>query len=148
MLARESYTHQVATRWYRAPELLFGARKYGPGVDLWAVGTILGELLVGSPLFPGENDINQIYKVIQTLGNPDESEWLGVKSLPDYNKISFPDLQPLSLRSMIPNASNAAIHLLQYFLRYNPEERCTAEEGMRQDWFFTPPLAVSRGLER
>jgi cell cycle related kinase len=50
---------QVATRWYRAPELLYGARWYTEGVDLWAVGCILGELLNSSPLFPGENDIDQ-----------------------------------------------------------------------------------------
>jgi serine/threonine protein kinase len=50
---------QVATRWYRAPELLYGARRYTEGVDLWAVGCILGELLNSSPLFPGENDIDQ-----------------------------------------------------------------------------------------
>jgi serine/threonine protein kinase len=52
-------TVQVATRWYRAPELLYGARRYTEGVDLWAVGCILGELLNSSPLFPGENDIDQ-----------------------------------------------------------------------------------------
>ena len=49
----------MATRWYRAPELLYGARRYTEGVDLWAVGCILGELLNCSPLFPGENDIDQ-----------------------------------------------------------------------------------------
>ena len=50
----------MATRWYRAPELLYGARKYTEGVDLWAVGCIFGELLNNSPLFPGENDIDQL----------------------------------------------------------------------------------------
>ncbi len=55
---------QVATRWYRAPELLYGARRYTEGVDLWAVGCILGELLNSSPLFPGENDIDQAKKAV------------------------------------------------------------------------------------
>ena len=63
---------QVATRWYRAPELLYGARKYTEGVDLWAVGCIFGELLNNSPLFPGENDIDQLGIVIRKLGTPSE----------------------------------------------------------------------------
>lgn len=62
------YSHQVATRWYRAPELLYGARNYTEGVDLWAVGCILGELCNNCPLFPGENDIDQLGIVIRHLG--------------------------------------------------------------------------------
>ncbi|XP_041602426.1 cyclin-dependent kinase 20 isoform X5 [Vulpes lagopus] len=69
------YTHQVATRWYRAPELLYGARQYDQGVDLWAVGCILGELLNGSPLFPGENDIEQLCCVLRILGTPSPQVW-------------------------------------------------------------------------
>jgi serine/threonine protein kinase len=91
------YSHQVATRqhqtlitlavdfpiwlvfyyyrWYRAPELLYGAREYDAGVDLWAVGCIFGELLNNSPLFPGENDIEQLCCVLRVLGTPTEEMW-------------------------------------------------------------------------
>ncbi|XP_056278173.1 cyclin-dependent kinase 20 isoform X2 [Pseudoliparis swirei] len=69
------YSHQVATRWYRAPELLYGARKYDEGVDLWAVGCIFGELLNSSPLFPGENDIEQLCCVLRVLGTPTADTW-------------------------------------------------------------------------
>uniref|UniRef100_A0A6Q2XCV3 Cyclin-dependent kinase 20 n=1 Tax=Esox lucius TaxID=8010 RepID=A0A6Q2XCV3_ESOLU len=69
------YSHQVATRWYRAPELLYGARKYDEGVDLWAVGCIFGELLNNSPLFPGENDIEQLCCVLRVLGTPNQRTW-------------------------------------------------------------------------
>ncbi|MGH0190025.1 UNVERIFIED_CONTAM: hypothetical protein FKN15_041488 [Acipenser sinensis] len=69
------YSHQVATRWYRAPELLYGARKYDEGVDLWAVGCIFGELLNNSPLFPGENDIEQLCCVLRVLGTPNVKIW-------------------------------------------------------------------------
>ncbi|XP_076860125.1 cyclin-dependent kinase 20 isoform X2 [Brachyhypopomus gauderio] len=69
------YSHQVATRWYRAPELLYGARKYDEGVDLWAVGCIFGELLNNSPLFPGENDIEQLCCVLRVLGTPNQEVW-------------------------------------------------------------------------
>ncbi|XP_069738948.1 cyclin-dependent kinase 20 isoform X2 [Phaenicophaeus curvirostris] len=69
------YSHQVATRWYRAPELLYGARHYDEGVDLWAVGCIFGELLNLSPLFPGENDIEQLCCILRALGTPSPRAW-------------------------------------------------------------------------
>ncbi|XP_037267474.1 cyclin-dependent kinase 20 [Falco rusticolus] len=69
------YSHQVATRWYRAPELLYGARHYDEGVDLWAVGCVFGELLNLSPLFPGESDIEQLCCVLRALGTPSPRAW-------------------------------------------------------------------------
>lgn len=77
------YTHQVVTRWYRAPELLFGARKYGTGIDLWAVGCILAELLLRKPLLPGETDLDQLSKIFQVMGTPNEENW------PVSSEISF-----------------------------------------------------------
>jgi serine/threonine protein kinase len=61
--------------WYRPPELLFGARRYTAAVDMWAVGTVLAELLTFAPLFPGTNDIDQIFKVFQILGTPTPENW-------------------------------------------------------------------------
>ena len=69
------YTHQVVTRWYRAPELLFGARKYGTGVDIWAIGCILAELLLRTPLLPGESDLDQLDKITRAFGTPTEEIW-------------------------------------------------------------------------
>tara|TARA_B100000780_G_C21040289_1_gene417421 strand:- start:53 stop:1054 length:1002 start_codon:yes stop_codon:yes gene_type:complete len=138
--SNDSYTHQVATRWYRAPELLFGARKYGVGVDLWAVGTIFGELLNHSPIFPGENDINQIYRVLQVLGTPTIELWPEVIDLPDFNKISFPTMTPIHLKHVVPNGSLPALDLLLSFLKYRPQNRCTAQRGSTHTWFYTRPL--------
>ncbi|KAG9488161.1 hypothetical protein GDO78_007781 [Eleutherodactylus coqui] len=69
------YTHQVVTRWYRSPELLFGARMYGVGVDMWAVGCILAELLLRVPFLPGDSDLDQLTKIFETLGTPTEEQW-------------------------------------------------------------------------
>lgn len=69
------YTHQVVTRWYRSPELLFGARIYGVGVDMWAVGCILAELLLRVPFLQGESDLDQLTKIFQVLGTPTEETW-------------------------------------------------------------------------
>lgn len=69
------HTHRVVTRFYRAPELLFGARAYGPGVDIWAVGCIIAELLLRVPFLPGESDLDQLTKIFTTLGSPSEETW-------------------------------------------------------------------------
>ncbi|KAJ1339126.1 hypothetical protein BSLG_006264 [Batrachochytrium salamandrivorans] len=109
------YSHQVATRWYRAPELLYGARIYDTGVDLWAVGCIFGELLNHSPLFPGQNDIDQLYCVIGILGSPTSEVWPELDKLPDYGKIQFPSLPPIPLENICPDASTDAALLDPYF---------------------------------
>ena len=79
-------SHQVCTRWYRCPELLYGANSYDYAVDMWSVGCIIGELLQKWPLFKGESDIEQLCLVVTALGTPPLS-W--VDSLPDFNKIQF-----------------------------------------------------------
>ncbi|KAK7481799.1 hypothetical protein BaRGS_00026946 [Batillaria attramentaria] len=124
------YSHQVATRWYRAPELLYGARKYDEGVDLWAAGCIFGELLNNSPVFPGENDIEQLCLVIRVLGTPNEKTWPGIsdEDLPDFHKISFSPCQPMPLEEIFPDASPEALDLLKCFL------------ALLHPYFFTEPL--------
>lgn len=134
------YTHQVATRWYRAPELLYGARQYNQGVDLWAVGCILGELLNGSPLFPGENDIEQLCCVLRILGTPSPQVWPEITELPDYNKISFKEQAPVPLEEVLPDASPQALDLLGRFLLYPPLQRIAASQALLHQYFFTAPL--------
>ncbi|CAI8043245.1 Cyclin-dependent kinase 7 [Geodia barretti] len=70
-------THQVVTRWYRSPELLFGARLYGTGVDIWAVGCIIAELLLRVPFIPGDTDLGQLTKIFEICGTPTEEIWPG-----------------------------------------------------------------------
>ncbi|XP_044856329.1 cyclin-dependent kinase 20 isoform X3 [Mauremys mutica] len=125
------YSHQVATRWYRAPELLYGARKYDEGVDLWAVGCIFAELLNNSPLFPGENDIEQLCCVLRVLGTPSQRIWPEITELPDYNKISFKDNPPIPLEEVLPDAPPQALQLLKHFLVYPSRERVKAAQGQR-----------------
>ncbi|XP_052780312.1 cyclin-dependent kinase 20-like [Mya arenaria] len=134
------YSHQVATRWYRAPELLYGARKYDEGVDLWAVGCIFGELLNNSPLFPGENDIKQLCCVQGVLGTPNEKIWPGMHELPDYNKITFPETHPMPFELVVPDASTEALDLLKKFLVYQSKQRVSAKEALVHPYFFTEPL--------
>ncbi|XP_054642923.1 cyclin-dependent kinase 20 [Dunckerocampus dactyliophorus] len=134
------YSHQVATRWYRAPELLYGARKYDKGVDLWAVGCIFGELLNSSPLFPGENDIEQLCCVLRVLGTPTCDTWPEMVDLPDYNKITFKENPAIPLEELIPDSSPQAIHLLNKFLVYPSKQRCPAQQALLHEYFFCSPL--------
>ncbi|KAK0058135.1 cyclin-dependent kinase 20-like isoform X1 [Biomphalaria pfeifferi] len=136
------YSHQVATRWYRAPELLYGARKYDEGVDLWAVGCIFGELLNNTPIFPGETDIEQLCLVIRVLGTPNEKNWPGMSKLdlPDFHKISFPENAPIPLEEIVPDASTEALDLLKQFLVYPSKQRIAATKALLHPYFFTEPL--------
>ncbi|XP_016522500.1 cyclin-dependent kinase 20 isoform X3 [Poecilia formosa] len=128
------YSHQVATRWYRAPELLYGARKYDEGVDLWAVGCIFGELLNSSPLFPGENDIEQLCCVLRVLGTPTRESWPEMVELPDYNKITFKENPAIPLEEIVPDTCPQAVDLLCRFLVYPSRRRCSATQDDGSGW--------------
>ncbi len=82
------YTNLVVTRWYRPPELLLGATKYTSAVDLWGVGCVFGEILKRKPIFPGGNDIDQVDRIFQLCGTPDDSSWPGYRNLPAYQIIA------------------------------------------------------------
>jgi serine/threonine protein kinase len=79
-------THEVVTLWYRAPEILLGQASYTPSVDIWSVGCIYAEMLMGKPLFEGECEIGQLFKIFRVLGTPNESVWAGVSSLPEFKR--------------------------------------------------------------
>merc|ERR1712133_194610 len=96
-----SYTHEVVTLWYRAPEVLLGTKFYSTAVDIWSIGCIFAEMITRKALFQGDSEIDQLFRIFRTLGTPDESTWPGVTSLPD-SKSSFPKWQPNDLTRLIP----------------------------------------------
>merc|ERR550532_390726 len=83
------YTHDVITLWYRAPELLLGAEKYGPEVDIWSAGCIIAEMASGYPTFPGDSEIGTIFKIMKFVGSPTEETWPGYHTLEHWKK-TFP----------------------------------------------------------
>ena len=93
-----------------------------------------------SPLFPGENDIEQLCCVLRVLGTPSEKSWPGMSELPDYNKITFPDMPPIPFDEILPDASPEALDLLKRFLIYPSKQRISAEEALLHPYFFTEPL--------
>ncbi|XP_040568399.1 cyclin-dependent kinase 20 [Lepeophtheirus salmonis] len=136
------YSHEVATRWYRAPELLYGSRSYTQSMDLWSTGCIFGEMLNRSPIFRGENDIDQLGIVIKVLGTFNEETWPGAKELPDYSKITFPSMQPIPLEEIVPDASKEAQSLLKAFLVYDGKIRVEADTALRHRFFNSHPIAT------
>ncbi|KAH3766801.1 Cyclin-dependent kinase 20 [Pelomyxa schiedti] len=136
----ELMTNQVATRWYKAPELLLGAQRYDFGIDIWALGCVFVELLCGEPLFPGETDIDQLFKIVQILGTPTVQNWPGVQALPDFNKLVFSPLAATPFRDVIPRCSQGAIDLISKLLVYNPDSRLSAAQALVDPYFFTTPL--------
>merc|ERR1712023_460758 len=73
-----SYTHEVVTLWYRAPDVLLGSRKYSTPVDVWSVGCIFAEMVTGRPLFPGSDDNDQLRRIVKILGSPNPKSWPGI----------------------------------------------------------------------
>jgi len=131
------YTHQVVTRWYRAPELLFGARIYGTGVDIWAVGCILAELLLRVPFFPGDSDLDQLSKIFQALGTPDENRWPGMLQLPDY--VQFKPFPGTPFKHIFTAAQDDLLGILEKMLHVNPLERCTCAQALKMAYFNNKP---------
>ncbi|XP_055384946.1 cyclin-dependent kinase 20 isoform X2 [Condylostylus longicornis] len=129
------YSPQVATRWYRAPEILWGSQKYGPAIDIWAGGCVLAEMLRGVPLFAGTTDIEQLALVIRTLGTPNAVEWPELRSLPDFNKIRFPYSKGENWENLFPSCTGAnEIDLVTKLIRYNPKYRLTGEQAVQHKY--------------
>jgi cell cycle related kinase len=146
MVSSAPMTHEVATRSYRAPELLLGCRHYTAAVDMWGAGCILAEMLIGcgrSPVFCGEGDIDQITRIFAVLGTPTEASWPTVNELPDWGKIAFKPQAGVGLRAVVgPRASPAAVDLLSSLLALDPSRRLTAAAALAHPFFSEAPAAT------
>ncbi|KAJ1795995.1 Cyclin-dependent kinase catalytic subunit [Coemansia sp. RSA 2399] len=128
------YTHEVVTLWYRAPEILMGSRHYSIGMDMWSVGCIFAEMVKRKPLFPGDSEIDEIFKIFRILGTPTEEIWPDLTSLPDY-KPSFPKWQAKNLASFLPGLDADGIDLLKRMLIYDPAHRISAKQALAHPYF-------------
>lgn len=139
----EDFTSNVVTRWYRAPELLLGAKHYEGGVDIWAVGIIFAELMLRVPYLPGADDVDQIDVTFRALGTPTDDEWEHVSSLPGYNNLSvYPQPGRQELRKRFLAASELALDLLDGMLTLNPNNRWSTEKCLLSEFFLESPAAT------
>ncbi|MBA0636863.1 hypothetical protein Godav_029387 [Gossypium davidsonii] len=166
------YTHLVVTLWYRAPELLLGARQYSTAIDMWSLGCIMAELLSKEPLFNGKTEFDQLDKIFRTLGTPNETIWPGFSKLPGV-KVNFVKHQLPALGDSVlafwpplvtvqynllrkkfpatsftgtPVLSDAGFDLLNKLLTYDPEKRITAEAALNHEWFREVPLPKTKAF--
>ncbi|NXX75762.1 MK15 kinase, partial [Urocolius indicus] len=131
-----SLTEYVATRWYRAPEILLSCRSYTKGVDMWSIGCILGELLLGKPLFPGTSTVNQIEQILRVIPAPSPEDILALQSdyrasvinhLSSRQRVTFEEIFP-------PSTPLLALDLLKKLLVFNPDKRLTAEQALQHPY--------------
>ena len=149
-------TDYVATRWYRSPEILLGASQYSFGVDVWAVGCILGELILGKPLFPGSSTINQLDKVIELIGFPTSEDIESIES--PFARTMLESLhrsRVKNFKELMPNCPTDALDLIKKCLQFNPKKRITVQEALEHPYvkdfhvpsdephFPNPPIKIS-----
>ncbi|WVO20083.1 hypothetical protein I312_101844 [Cryptococcus bacillisporus CA1280] len=137
-----TYTHEVVTLWYRAPEILLGSRHYSTAIDMWSVGCIIAEMATRQPLFPGDSEIDEIFRIFRVLGTPDEDVWPGVGGLPDY-KPTFPQWHPVDLADVIHGFEPEGVDLIAQTLVYNPSHRISAKRALQHPYFDTVNLSAA-----
>ncbi|XP_050260451.1 cell division control protein 2 homolog A-like isoform X1 [Quercus robur] len=129
-----TFTHEVVTLWYRAPEILLGSRHYSTPVDVWSVGCIFAEMVNQRALFPGDSEIDELFKIFRVLGTPNDNTWPGVTSLPDY-KSTFPKWPSKDLATVVPSLDSAGVDLLSKMLCFDPSRRITARSALEHEYF-------------
>eukprot|EP01040_Poterioochromonas_malhamensis_P002350 gene2350-2497_t len=143
----ENMTSEVVTRWYRPPELLFGATFYSSGVDMWSVGCIFAEIVLRIALFPGNSDIEQLGKIFNVLGTPNLEDWPGMNLLPNY--VEFEPREPLDLSKIFSkprdnssstgSALSSDLDLILKMLALNPAKRISASKALKHIYFHQDP---------
>lgn len=126
----------IATRWYRAPEIVLGSKGYDKAVDMWSAGCILAEILLDKVLFAGKSSLNQMELFVRLLGRPSESE---IKAMKISNSNNLLDQcegkKRKSISELFSDCEDNAVDLIRKLLLYNPEKRITVEEALKHPFF-------------
>jgi len=141
-----TFSNEVVTLWYRAPDVLLGSRTYSTSIDVWSCGCIFAEMISGVPLFRGRDNADQLLHIMRIIGTPDErtlrkmaaeSPEIQIKQWPRYPKIPF--------QQVLPKASPQAIDLLERLLQFDPSKRITAAEALQHPYFTSAGLGSNSG---
>lgn len=128
-------TEYVATRWYRAPEVMLTFKEYTRAIDMWSVGCILAELLLGKPMFPGRDYHHQLSLILDILGTPSLDDFYAISSQRSreyLRALPFRKKRPFS--TLFPNANPLAIDLLEQCLTFNPKRRIQVNEALEHPY--------------
>lgn len=127
------FTHEVVTLWYRPPEILLGSKTYALPMDMWAVGAIIAEMVTKRPLFPGDSEIDEIFRIFRIQGTPSEETWPGCSGLPDWNE-SFPVWPQLQISRFVPDFCTQGIDLIERLLTLDPKTRLSARQALQHPY--------------
>ena len=130
----------MVTLWYRAPEVLLGIPVYFTPIDIWSVGCIFAEIVTKQPLFMGDSQLDQIYRIFKTLGTPDKNLWQEFRNIIDSKEWQpIYDNQKQSLSDLITSQyiDEQGMDLLKKMLVYDPCERITAKEALQHPYFYS-----------
>jgi protein kinase len=129
------FTDYVSTRWYRAPEIILGAKDYDASIDIFAIGCIFAELIMKIPLFPGRNEVDQFQKIITVLGTPTKEEHPQLFKLAKKNNYQLPHFAKQPLKNIIKKADSVTLDLIERMIDLNPKNRITALEALQHEFF-------------
>jgi len=130
-------TEYVATRWYRAPEIVFGSPKYTKGVDMWAVGCIIAELYTGRPLFPGKSAMDQLSRIMEITGLPSDQEIAETSVGAKHTQRLLGGITKINTRSIevtVTDCPEDAIDLIKKLLKFSPKDRLTIEQTLEHNY--------------
>jgi serine/threonine protein kinase len=135
LVPNEPNISYICSRYYRAPELIFGATDYLPAIDIWSTGCVMAELMLGHPLFPGESGVDQLVEIIKVLGTPSKAEIMAMNR--NYTEFKFPQIKPHPWHRVFRTRTtpDAAIDLVSKMLHYSPTERLKPMEGLAHEYF-------------
>lgn len=123
----------ICSRYYRAPELIFGATNYTNQIDIWSTACVMAELLLGQPMFPGESGIDQLVEIIKILGTPTKQEICSMN--PNYMDHKFPSIKPIPLTQVFKKEDENTIEFLKNLFKYDPQERFNALQCLCSPYF-------------
>ena len=129
-----TFSNEVVTLWYRAPDVLLGSRTYNTSIDIWSAGCIMAEMYTGRPLFAGTTNDDQLQKIFRLMGTPSERSWPGISQYPEY-KTTFHVYATQDMRLFLPQVDPVGLELLRAMLQLRPELRISAADALRHPWF-------------
>lgn len=134
LIKGEPNVSYICSRYYRAPELIFGATDYTASIDVWSAGCVMAEMFLGSPLFPGESSVDQLVEIIKVLGTPTKEQIEDMNK--NYTEFKFPQVKPAPWSKVFRNPVPAsAVDLLQKLLCYSPSKRISSVEACCHPFF-------------